>query len=418
MKKWYLSLLFLFVFYGMKGQSYSGDVELLSHAQGVIVVRTTGIHEKKKEASEMAIKSAFYAYFFSGISGLNNGLPLIGEGGQEKFKDYFSRFFEGGRYFNFVRKEELMEEPERLRSKAYKAVVRLTFSNDALLRDMEMNQVVLTRTDVVPKTIELPSIMVVPYRKGNETFADLLQGDSDRRVAVSVIQKSFINKGVNTNDFEAKYRSIERRALHQADSRTSPDAELLKNSGSDVYVEVDLIKDITAEGARVTMNLKAYETSSGATLASETYISNRFKTNATDKLCYYAIQDVEDSFLKQVVAALAEKESKGNAVVLDFSLSGTAEIDFDTEVGDMGFPLSDVLRMWVKKNAKGGSYHIQGATAESVIFDRVQVPNRSDREEVMDANDFALSLFLYLKKQNVNCEKKVEGNTIYIKIIK
>ena len=74
--------------------------------------------------------------------------------------------------------------------------------------------------------------------------------------------------------------------------------------------------------------------------------------------------------------------------------------------------------MLVKKNAKGGSYHIQGATAESVIFDRVQVPNRSDREEVMDANDFALSLFLYLKKQNVNCEKKVEGNTIYIKIIK
>ena len=287
MKKWYLSLLFLFVFYGMKGQSYSGDVEFLSNIQGVVVVRTTGIHEKKKEASEMAIKSAFYAYFFSGISGLNNGLPLIGEGGQEKFKDYFSRFFEGGRYFNFVRKEELMEEPERLRSKDYKAVVRLTFSNDALLRDMEMNQVVLTRTDVVPKTIELPSIMVVPYRKGNETFADLLQGDSDRRVAVSVIQKSFINKGVNTNDFEAKYRSIERRALHQADSRTSPDAELLKNSGSDVYVEVDLIKDITAEGARVTMNLKAYETSSGATLASETYISKRFKTNATDKLCYY-----------------------------------------------------------------------------------------------------------------------------------
>ena len=52
-----------------------------------------------------------------------------------------------------------------------------------------------------------------------------------------------------------------------------------------------------------------------------------------------------------------------------------------------------------------------------MIFDRVQIPNRSDRGEVMDANDFALSLFLYLKKQNVNCEKKVEGNTIYIKII-
>ena len=65
MKKWYLSLLFLFVFYGMKGQSYSGDVEFLSNIQGVVVVRTTGIHEKKKEASEMAIKSAFYAYFFS-----------------------------------------------------------------------------------------------------------------------------------------------------------------------------------------------------------------------------------------------------------------------------------------------------------------------------------------------------------------
>lgn len=98
-------------------------------------------------------------------------------------------------------------------------------------------------------------------------------------------------------------------------------------------------------------------------------------------------------------------------------MSGTATITFDTEVGDMGFPLSDVLRMWVKKNAKGDSYHMQGATAESVIFDRVQIPNRSDSQEVMDASDFALSLLLYLKKQNVDCEKKVEGNTIYIKII-
>jgi len=412
-------LLFSLLLFGeIYAQSYLGDVELLSESQDIIVVRTCGIHEKKKEAADMAVKSAFYTYFTSGIKGINNGAPLIGRDGQSKFLDYFKRFFDEGRYLNFVRSDDLMEEPSRLPSKQYKAVVRLTFSNDALLRDLELNRVTANRTDVVPTTIELPSIMVVPYRKDGETFAELLQGDQDKRLAVAVIQKGFINLGVNTIDFESKYRSIERSNLHQTGTVTSMDAELLRNSGADVYVEVDLVKDVTANGAQVTLNLKANESSTNENLAAETYISNRFRTEDTQKLCYYAMKDVEKAFLQQIATALATKMKKGNSVQLEFSLEENALIDFDTEVGDLGFPLGDILRMWVKKNAKNGSFHVQGVTAEMVIFDRVQIPNRSDSQEAMDATDFALEIYNYLKKQGINCEKKVVGNTIYIKICK
>ena len=80
------------------GQSYSNDVTLLNKDKNAVTVRTSGIHEKKKDAAEMAVKSAFYTYFFIGIPGLNDDKPLLKPEDEINYRDYFDRLFEQGRY--------------------------------------------------------------------------------------------------------------------------------------------------------------------------------------------------------------------------------------------------------------------------------------------------------------------------------
>ena len=87
----------------------------------------------------------------------------------------------------------------------------------------------------------------------------------------------------------------------------------------------------------------------------------------------------------------------------------------ETEVGPQSYPLADLLRLWVKKNAVGGKYHVQGSVAEAIIFDQIQIPNRDENGNALDVNDFAFSIWEYLRGDlNIPCRKKVDGNTIYI----
>lgn len=413
------ALTFVFSVYA---QSYSSDVELLETKKQTVVVRSSGIHVKKKDAQEMAVKSAFYTYFTLGVPGINGDKPLLGKDVVSRYPDYMHRFFEDGRYNNFVRSVTPLGDPERLRSKDYKVTVKLEFLNEALYADLLYNKIIeksadKTTLEETAEQIDLPTIMVVPYRKNGETFADILQGDVDKRVAVTAVQKGFVEKGVSTVDFETKYRAIQRSALYETGTATSLDKELLQNSGADVYVEVDLEKDVTASGSRVILNLKANETASGINLAAETYSSNRFRTTATDRLCYYAVKDVLGNFLKEISTAMAKKIDKGNTIVLHVAIAEGATMDMDAEVGDDGFPLSDVLRMWVKKNAKNGKFHVQGSNREKIVFDQLQIQNKGSEGDMMDANDFALSLFTYLKRKGIACEKKVDGSTVYITIV-
>lgn len=415
-------LVALFTVFSSVAQSYSSDVELVEKKQNTVVVRTSGIHEKKKDATEMAVKSAFYTYFFVGIPGLNKDKPLLNTAAQTTYKDYMNRFFEGGRYNNFVRSFTEVDKAERLRSKEYKVAVMLEFLNESLIRDLELNKVMAktaerTSLEETQEEISLPTIMVVPYRREGESFATILQNDFDLRTAVSTVQKGFVEKGVYIVDFEAKFAATQRAMKYEQNTATSFDKELLQNSGADVYVEVDIEKDATPAGTRVGLVLKAKETASGNVLASRQASSNRFRTTAVDQLCRYVIEDIRTPFLQDISTAMAQKIKGGNTVVLHISLANSATIDMDSEIGSAGIPLSDVLRIWVKKNAKNGKFHVQGTNSEKVIFDQIQIPNRAEDGMQMDASDFSLSLYTYLKSQNIACERKVDGNTIYITII-
>ena len=67
MKHCFMFLLGIFLSATLCGQNYSSEVVFLQQQGNTLTVRALGISEKKKEAANMALKSAFYTLFFTGV---------------------------------------------------------------------------------------------------------------------------------------------------------------------------------------------------------------------------------------------------------------------------------------------------------------------------------------------------------------
>ncbi len=396
---------------------YSNEVTCVKADDNLVIVTASGISAKKKEVYNMALKSIFNAIFLNGIDGVENGQPLIGK--EDSY--YMSQFF-GSRYMLFVKDYETVGEPARQPSKLYKGTVTAQILLGALKKDLIRNKLMeKTQEDRSMKEtreqIALPTIMVVPYKRNDRnSYATILKNDFDLRIAVSTVKDGFVKLGVKTIAAEGKLEGTLRASEWESKNADSNDKQLLMNSGADVYVIVDLQKDIsTTAGSRVSLIMTARETATGMDLASRKSWTNRFRTTDVDKLCAYAAQDVLDGFLKDISKEFARKVEHGNTVVLRVSLADNAINTMNSRING-NTTLSAYIRNWVRKNAQGGRYHIQGAVDDSLIFDSVQIPAKDSDGLPLDCITFADNLVNYLNDSGIDSEHRVDGNTIYLTI--
>lgn len=396
---------------------YSNEVICVKADDNLAVITAAGISDKKKEVYNMALKSIFNAIFLNGIDGVENGQPLIGK--EDSY--YMSQFF-GSRYMLFVKDYETVGEPVRQPSKLYKGTVTARVLLGALKKDLIRNKLMEKSQEdrsmkEIREQIALPTIMVVPYKRNDRnSYATILKNDFDLRIAVSTVKDGFVKLGVKTIAAEGKLEGTLRASEWESKNADSNDKQLLMNSGADVYVIVDLQKDISATaGSRVSLIMTARETATGMDLASRKSWTNRFRTTDVDKLCAYAAQDVLDGFLKDISKEFARKVEHGNTVVLRVSLADNAINTMNSRING-NTTLSAYIRNWVRKNAQGGRYHIQGAVDDSLIFDSVQIPAKDSDGLPLDCITFADNLVNYLNDSGIDSEHRVDGNTIYLTI--
>lgn len=396
---------------------YSNEVTCVKADDNLAIITASGISDKKKEVYNMALKSIFKAIFLNGIDGVENGQPLIGK--EDSY--YMSQFF-GSRYMLFVKDYETAGEPVRQPSKLYKGTVTAQILLGALKKDLIRNKLMEKSEEgrsmkETREQIALPTIMVVPYKRNDRnSYATILKNDFDLRIAVSTVKDGFVKLGVKTIAAEGKLEGTLRASEWESKNADSNDKQLLMNSGADVYVIVDLQKDISATaGSRVSLIMTARETATGMDLASRKSWTNRFRTTDVDKLCAYAAQDVLDGFLKDISKEFARKVEHGNTVVLRVSLADNAINTMNSRING-NTTLSAYIRNWVRKNAQGGRYHIQGAVDDSLIFDSVQIPAKDSDGLPLDCITFADNLVNYLNDSGIDSEHRVDGNTIYLTI--
>lgn len=399
------------------GQEYSTSVELIEQTENALVVRSVGVSDKnKKQAEKLAVQSAFYTLFYRGISGYNNGAALI----LKDNKYYVNKFLEE-RYVQFARNIELISvEDVPSTPKKFMATVKLDIAIKPLIKDLTLEKLMekpVTEISMEETKVEvgLPTITVVPYRQETQTYKDIFQNNADLRMAVARVQDGFNKLGVTTIDFEARLEAMWRSREFNAVAMQSEEKLLLDNSGADIYVVVDFIKDYDREGNRASLNMKAYETASGNMLSSSVGWTNRFATDDFDRLCVMAVELQIKPFLEDLKVNFAKGIKEGKSVVLRITRAEAATFSLDSEVGSEGYLLSNIIRRWVRANAQNGQYHLQGVVADQMIFDTIKIPSVDTDGLPMDAAQFGDNLLFYLNTTlKVPCKMKLDGQTIHI----
>ncbi len=415
----YIFLFIVVVFCAdISAQEYANIVQLEDANDKTATFITIGTGNKKTDAEINALGSLFNTLFFIGVEGINDGNPMV----TNNKPDYIKSFM-ANKTTIYGSNRSVIGKIEKNIQKKYEAKLRVTVPMSSLSKELAQNGLSesLKKGEIENvddmNSIVLPSIMVVPYKKDGESYDAILQNDYDRRVAVGKLQAGFEGRNITTVDISAKIAAIKRRSEYEASTADSNDKQLLLTSGADVYVVVDLKKDIQPSGSRVSLIMKAYETSSGSILASQDGFTRKFNTSAVDMLCSYAVEDNVGPFLDEIVKNLNKQVTDSKRIVLQISIAGSSMMSMSSQVGPNNYRLSDVIRQWVRSNSDKGKYHLQGVVEESMIFDYVMIPLKDSDGLMMDAAQYGFLLQYFLsEKQNVSCSNKIDGNTVYITI--
>lgn len=401
------------------GQEYSSSVDLLEQTESELVVRSIGISDRKKDAEAMAIRSAFNTLFYYGITDYNNGKPLI-----QKDNTYYVNKFLNERYMMFCRNvEPISIEATRSTPRRYIAVVKFDIAIKSLIKDLvfeklmerPIEEVTLQETQT---TVGLPTIMVVPYTAEGQTYREVLQADPDLRMAIARVEEGFNKLGVSTLDFEARLDAMLRSREFNTSANISEEKLLADNSGTDVIVVVDFIKDYDSQGNRASLNMKAKSTASGALLASSVGWTNKFYTDDFDMLCVLAVEKQVEPFLNSIKLNLAATIEGGKSLVLRIVCAENSKNTLESGVGTEGYMLSSMIRRWVRTNAQDGKYHIQSAVATQMIFDNVTIPSLDVDGLPMDVSTFGDNLLFWLNSTlKVPCKMSIDGQTVHITIL-
>lgn len=411
-------LFFCHIFTVAQSVSDWQKVKYISGDENIAVFTSEGEASKKSEVGKDAKCRLFYALFYKGVIGFNDTEPLITKDNRLYTDPFFN---ESQRYESYILDMEGADDTHK-ENRKHRATCTITVSIKLLKKYLTESGLMESAAPVFGEegSPQMPKIIVVPFKKTGENYLSILENDFDRRVAVSNVQDGFRSRNVTTMDYIADLRAIQRRAEFENNSNAadSNDKQLLMSSGADVYVEVDMIKDKNSQGTRVSLVMRAYETATGALLASKDGFTRRYPNAGSDLLAKYAVKDHLQPFLDDICShwdgsGKGTKGSTSTRVVLQFAFGGDATMTFNDRVGPKNYSLSNIIRQWVRKNCYKGQYHLKGIMAESIIFDSVTIPPTDADGIAMDAAQFAFLLQTSMEEETgLSFEPKIDRNNI------
>lgn len=403
-----------------KAQNYTNDAALVRTAGNYAVIECSGVAKNKKEAGEMAKKSAIYTYLYSGIEGLNNGRPLLGLNPTKKATDAADRILLSTGYANYIRNCTFDERKVKTAGKDVQVFATIELYVESLEKYLVNNGAIDRKAENIAiadtqEMIAMPTVMVVPFRHDGQSYEEALRANSDMQMAIAKVNEGFIAQGVETKDLLTCINNAEMYRARMGDNMSLDDA-ILSSSGADISVSVNINKDENPSGMRVSLVLQAIEIATGNTLASTSEVSGRKRATA-DAICGAMAKYMvgQGGFMKQIQTRLATKISTGQSISLRFTIADGAAVDMDTEINSI-MPLSDILVSWVKRHAKNGRYHSQGRTSTLLAFSDIYIDNSIEDGMQSDINDFALALYKYLRGLELNVTRTITGNSVDIVI--
>ena len=262
-----------------------------------------------------------------------------------------------------------------------------------------------------------PSVMVIPFVPEGEDIRKSLDVSNDKRQVIAQISGAFADKGFQTKDFYANFKSVSQNAAFEDDTQTDLKSQIIQSSGADIFVEADININTQHDGNSVRVVIKACEASTSKVLASKIGDSGKYYTTDYGKLGAKAVEKAMDGFLTTMQQSFNDMIVNGRSIVVNISFSEMSDYNTSSEIGEDGFELKDVLELWMEENAYKNYYHIQGTTEKKMIFDEVRIPLKDPTTgRNYNINKFSLSLSLFFKKHGMQVDRNLNGGTLYITV--
>ena len=266
------------------------------------------------------------------------------------------------------------------------------------------------------KTIQ-PRIMVIPYTKEGEDIRTVLEGDINKRIALSKIKESFDKRGYTTVDFTSRLKSAMGNAVFVGATKTDVKAQIIQMSGADVYVEAEIdLSQNNYSAKKVKVLLQAYEATSGNSLAN-IIGESKLISNDVGLLVSKAVEGSIEEFLNTIQSKFTDIVNDGKTVLVTIGFDANSAHDLSSQVGAGGALLSDLIEVWMSENSYKNYYHLQGVSDTEMLFDDVRIPLRDPvTNNNYTLNRFALSFYQYLRTLGLNAKRDIKGNTLFITI--
>jgi hypothetical protein len=364
----------------VSAQSYSDEIELLGDENGVITLLSSATHEKKKEAQELATRSAFNSLFHSGIEGVKSKAPMI----SVPRSDYDFRFFNENRYLNYiVGVPAVMQDTKML--KQHKVTVKLAINTKTLRTDIERNNLTLNpawadKKKVNPTAALNPTIVVVPYVDAKwgysaESMRNKLESSYMQRAAVSEVTRFFVDNGFKTRNIVNMLQNAKNDQILRSNAQTDDATMQLQNLMGDIIVIVEAGTETNEnKQSGIKLNLQVIEKQTSGDLGRIEVSGGDYYTTDTLRLITAAIKNIRNDFISQINNSFEAMVKKGREVTLDLNLSeSVSDWDFDQDSPASGEYFKDAFEEWLRANSHQSVYDMSLST-DKYVKARVNVP--------------------------------------------
>lgn len=262
------------------------------------------------------------------------------------------------------------------------------------------------------------SVMVMPYVSEGQTPRQVWDSKPDDRIAVAKVKEFFQGRGFQTVDFETKLKSAEETKAITLDNASDFKLELMRYSGAEIIVEVDMTWTEENGLYHATVVLKASEAGSGLDMGTTTEPSNISRLGDKSLHAMGAVENQADKFLNQMQANFTRLDAEGRPITMNVTFSQGSAFNADSEVAAKDDdPLSDVIIDWVRDNAYKHSMQNPNAGPAGIDFPEVRIPLRNmDTCQGYLTNDFAKQLRGYMKSIAVPVKTVIKGNKIIVTV--
>lgn len=354
-------------------QNFSDEIQLIECDGNTVSLTSAATADKKKEAVDLAVKSAFNSLFHSGIDGVKNGVPMIAV----ERKDYDYRFFSEDRYINYLIGEIKTNSVKKL-ANHQKATVTITINLRTLKADLERNNMTLnpgwSDAKAVKATAALnPTIVIVPYVNAADGYSfeamrRKLERSRVERYAIDRVAEEFQHNGYKTRDFVSQLQNSKNMSMLRDGAQTDDATMLVQQLPGDIVVTVEIDMQTNASRqSELTLNLRAVEKQTNGRLATKPFASGLYQTTDSLLLANHAIKKIQADFFDQLRSSFDDMVKKGREVYVDLNLSETVSgWDFDQDAPASGEFFKDALDEWLRANSFQGVYDMSQSTDKYV----------------------------------------------------